>query len=209
MHAKGDGVEKDLDMARYYLEIAAASEEAPAMYWLANFHEDFSPGELEKRIELLQLSAERGYPWAQSDLAEHFYEGKGVPKSMDLSLQWSLKAADQGHSHAQFFACLRLLEKHNAMTPKCVYWACKAAARSNAKATSFLEKFKRVESSECGNCSKKASGSVKFTCCGRCKYVYYCGRDCQSSDWARHKKWCLPKDIEDRSPEDRLAFFLL
>jgi hypothetical protein len=95
------------------------------------------------------------------------------------------------------------------MTPKCVYWARKAAAQSDPKAQELIERYKVSDhGSLCANCLEKGSNSVKLTCCSRCKTAYYCGRDCQSSDWARHKNMCLPRDIEDRSPEDRLAFFL-
>jgi len=34
--------------------------------------------------------------------------------------------------------------------------------------------------------------------CGGCKSIYYCGTDCQSKDWKRHKKYCkraAPKTI--------------
>ncbi|ETN36305.1 uncharacterized protein HMPREF1541_08582 [Cyphellophora europaea CBS 101466] len=44
---------------------------------------------------------------------------------------------------------------------------------------------------ECRNCDKfpeQVDGGLKA--CGKCKKVMYCGRDCQKSDWANHKKFC-------------------
>ncbi|CAB9515472.1 expressed unknown protein [Seminavis robusta] len=37
----------------------------------------------------------------------------------------------------------------------------------------------------CRNCDENASSK-----CSNCKQVWYCGRDCQKSDWKTHKKDC-------------------
>ncbi len=44
---------------------------------------------------------------------------------------------------------------------------------------------------ECAHCKKSG---LKFKHCSACKSVYYCSRECQKSDWKRHKKEC--KKIE-------------
>lgn len=38
---------------------------------------------------------------------------------------------------------------------------------------------------QCAKCTK-----VGTSACSGCHLVHYCGRDCQRSDWASHKKWC-------------------
>eukprot|EP00938_MAST-03A_sp_MAST-3A-sp1_P005039 g5039.t1 len=42
---------------------------------------------------------------------------------------------------------------------------------------------------ECANSNCDKSG-VDFPKCSACKSVYYCSRECQKSDWKRHKKVC-------------------
>jgi hypothetical protein len=39
-------------------------------------------------------------------------------------------------------------------------------------------------------CSATRSDGVDLKLCARCKRVYYCGRPCQTEDWAQHKKVC-------------------
>ena len=41
----------------------------------------------------------------------------------------------------------------------------------------------------CAHCSKQGVG---LKCCSRCKQASYCGGECQSADWKRHKKKCAP-----------------
>lgn len=43
-----------------------------------------------------------------------------------------------------------------------------------------------------GACSCEACRriAVQMVRCGRCKLVYYCGRECQKRDWKQHKVWC-------------------
>src|SRR4030042_3412346 len=39
----------------------------------------------------------------------------------------------------------------------------------------------------CRNC-KLMSNNMK--CCSRCRFPYYCSRECQVEDWPRHKEDC-------------------
>ena len=40
---------------------------------------------------------------------------------------------------------------------------------------------------KCANCKKFG---FKFKKCSACQSVYYCSRECQKSDWKKHKKVC-------------------
>lgn len=42
----------------------------------------------------------------------------------------------------------------------------------------------------CGSCG--AALSKTPASCGRCKQVRYCGKECQTNDWKRHKAGCVP-----------------
>ena len=46
---------------------------------------------------------------------------------------------------------------------------------------------------ECGSCGK-LSGSLKE--CARCRKVCYCNRNCQRTDWPRHRSTCRDSDDE-------------
>lgn len=48
-----------------------------------------------------------------------------------------------------------------------------------------------AHSQACAACDKSGA-VVKLRSCTRCKKVWYCGKDCQASDWRRHKKDCKP-----------------
>ena len=50
--------------------------------------------------------------------------------------------------------------------------------------------------SHCANCEKGAKYfSGKLNACGKCKAVWYCGRDCQVQHWkAGHKTDCIKEE---------------
>ena len=48
----------------------------------------------------------------------------------------------------------------------------------------------------CGNCGRH---EPTMSSCSRCGLVFYCGRDCQSAHWKKHKPLCIPK--ADRVPK--------
>lgn len=43
-----------------------------------------------------------------------------------------------------------------------------------------------AQSDKCWKCQKETD----LKSCSRCKAVWYCGKDCQTADWPRHKKTC-------------------
>jgi hypothetical protein len=48
----------------------------------------------------------------------------------------------------------------------------------------------------CGNCGRH---EPTMSSCSRCGLVFYCGRDCQSAHWKKHKPLCILK--ADRVPQ--------
>lgn len=42
------------------------------------------------------------------------------------------------------------------------------------------------DNKECEVCEKKG----KWQCCGKCKGVFYCSKECQTLDWSNHKLEC-------------------
>jgi len=43
----------------------------------------------------------------------------------------------------------------------------------------------------CSSCGKEEVG---MRCCGRCKSLYYCSKECQKEDWISHKRLCQKLD---------------
>ena len=60
-------------------------------------------------------------------------------------------------------------------------------------------KKKPSSSDDAGACANCERVEPKMSSCARCGLVKYCGRDCQSAHWKKHKPLCIPK--ADRVPQ--------
>jgi TPR repeat protein len=70
---------------------------------VAGIAEDaFARGDYATAVKEWRRSAELGNAFAQIDLAQLYYEGRGVPQDKTLAAQWFRKAADQGFAQAQY-----------------------------------------------------------------------------------------------------------
>lgn len=55
-------------------------------------------------------------------------------------------------------------------------------------------------------CARPECGKARDDCeadllrCGRCKEVYYCGKECQSDDWKRHAPECKRNTVPEAGP---------
>lgn len=95
-----------------WLERAASRDHPGALYYFACSGDqyDFCPPEDERRRRLLVRSAELGYPDAQRDLGCSYATGDyGFPKDEALGRLWYGRAAEQGHTDAQYNYGLMLL----------------------------------------------------------------------------------------------------
>lgn len=61
-------------------------------------------------------------------------------------------------------------------------------------------RIRALRQDDCWHCDKRKAElpEQKLLKCGRCKYVRYCGKECQTADWGQHKKHCkfIPDYLE-------------
>lgn len=55
---------------------------------------------------------------------------------------------------------------------------------------SLTKKFKPFYKCKVDDCNNYETRKNKFLCCGQCKKVKYCSRNCQIEDWTNHKLTC-------------------
>ena len=85
-------------------------------------------------------------------------------------------------SHPIIVFCLETVRRDDPVLRYIREWIDEGMCRDDEEcedAATFLAKVCRL-------CNSK----VGVRACGRCEHVYYCSKDCQVSDWARHKLTC-------------------
>jgi len=84
-------------------------------------------------IAALQRSAQAGDAKAQFDLADAYFEGKGIPKDLAKGIDWLRKSASQGYTGAE--VTLGVLYQNGVQVPKdpheAAKWYRKAAKQSD------------------------------------------------------------------------------
>lgn len=60
----------------------------------------------------------------------------------------------------------------------------------------------------CEECELAEETHTKFKVCGQCKDVRYCSRECQKTNYAKHKTNCKKKAINRKLPPKRVPFNL-
>jgi uncharacterized protein len=91
----------------------------------------------EKSVQFLKLQAEEGLRDAQYQYAYHLVTGQGVEENLSVARQWFIKAADQGHTEAQYRLALILLQGKgdgNSTPGEAAKWFLKAANRGHVDA---------------------------------------------------------------------------
>jgi len=94
-------------------------------------------GPNEKSVQFLKLQAEEGIRDAQYQYAYHLLTGQGVQENLPVAKQWFKKAADQGHTEAQYRLALIDLQgkEHGISKPaEAAEWFLKAANKGHVDA---------------------------------------------------------------------------
>lgn len=210
----GRGVETNVANACKWYEQAVALGFALSQYQLGDILLSGRGGvrkDITKGVRLIQQAAEQGVHAAQCELAYCCENGIGVQPSLDNTLFWNKKAAEQGNTTAMGNYAGNLLASAamnnggrcdlvgRSTVPEAMYWARKAVAEGNVEAKSLVD---QMESGckLCGKCLKRPSSSVALKTCSRCQAIGYCGAECQRAHWkAGHKRDCF--DVAGKNKE--------
>lgn len=73
----------------------------------------------------------------------------------------------------------------------------------------FRGKYLDLESrlSQCLECGKEVAEDVKLSKCGRCKFASYCGKECQTRNYAEHRDLCKNISKDRTSLESIIKVF--
>ena len=89
----------------------------------------------------VQLAASQGKAWAQSDLADYYYDGLVIDADQRTAAFWYRKAADQGYGPAQTNLGVLYMTGYEGVSPNravAVHWFSEAALQGNRAAIDNL-----------------------------------------------------------------------
>ena len=116
-----------------------------APYYLGYFYHtgSFYSKDINKAIQYYEKSAERGFPYASSELAHLYYEGKEVPRNYDSAFKYAKAAAeDKGFVVTKAMrllsACYRAGLGTKRDDAKAKYWLEQAAKNKDTDAIEIL-----------------------------------------------------------------------
>jgi|GEM_PF-1599321 len=116
-----------------------------APYYLGYFYHtgSFYSKDINKAIQYYEKSAERGFPYASSELAHLYYEGKEVPRNYDSAFKYAKAAAeDKGFVVTKAMrllsACYRAGLGTKRDDAKAKYWLEQAAKNKDTDALEIL-----------------------------------------------------------------------
>ncbi len=136
MHSSGRGVEKNIEIALFWIEKAAAQGYARAQIKAGEMFEagvDIAQ-DFVSAVRWYRKAAAIGNAEAQYLLAKMLSEGRGVDEDKKQALSWFQKSAEQGNISAAYE-----LAKSNWMSGKeYIKWARKAAEQGHAGAQYLL-----------------------------------------------------------------------
>ena len=105
MNLNGIGTEQNLEVAKDYLEKAAALGNVDAKYGLGKLHllEDPETYDPAKAVAYLEEAAENDHSYAQYKLGKLLIAGTIVPADISKGIRWLEASAEQDNPYAQYF----------------------------------------------------------------------------------------------------------
>jgi localization factor PodJL len=103
LYEKGQGLARDVQMARRYYALAAEAGNIKAMHNLAVLYAEGIDGKPDYRqaSQLFRKAADRGLRDSQYNLGILYARGLGVDQNLAESFKWFALAANQGDADAQ------------------------------------------------------------------------------------------------------------
>lgn len=156
-------------------------------------------------------SSQDPHPYVCFFLGLYYFRGHGgFDKNLYRAKYYLEEAAERGGTdemradvHTYIAACLMELceAQHNGANdipgfcpiPRALACYRKAAAGGDKFAKGMIEQFQDQLQQKCANCKRNADSLPgKMKQCGKCKSMWYCGKDCQVEHWnAGHKIDCV------------------
>ena len=130
MYARGQGVPKDYDAALSWFQKAHEKGHKGAMYFLGKMYATGVGVQKDSRMaERLFLKCADEDVRAQYEIGLLYFKNEDIPRNLDRSAKWMLRAANNGHVEAQFM--IGQFYKTGAGVPKdvgkAVEWLTSAA----------------------------------------------------------------------------------
>lgn len=99
MHLRGDGVPRDMELGRQWLEKAAAQSDAESEVLLARMAAEV--GNREEAISWTKSAAEHGHGGAAASLGDLYLTGEAVPQDLAQARLWYERGVELGNAQAQ------------------------------------------------------------------------------------------------------------
>ena len=97
MNLYGLGTDKDLEKAEMFFNKAAILGNADAVYGMGKLCLETDS---EKAIHFFELAAKQGHTYAEYQLGKIYCFGIGVPRDLEIGMEWLRLSADNGNEHA-------------------------------------------------------------------------------------------------------------
>ena len=127
-YAHGDGIEKNLDKAYYWLGKAEAQGDVEAQCYLGLLYYEIR--DFTKALHFLQTAASQGLADAEFYMGKLYYKGEGVEQSFEKAREWWEKAAKQEYPAASYYlSCLYYEGKGVSQNKKSALLLCWQSAQ--------------------------------------------------------------------------------
>lgn len=164
-YTNGEGVPRNLRLAQYWYEKAAAQDRLAKTALLPAEEKNIAganTSEKDTMVPWFHLLAAQGDAESQCNLGLRYYNGEGVTQDYAVAVTCFRRAADQGYEYAQYKlgACYELGEGIGKDLRQAQHWYEKAAAQGSELATNYLDKLLQTNPSLADNSSSVSQAEV-------------------------------------------------